>query len=565
MDLKTRLIREWKTHRSRFFFLLFITLLSALLRTAIPYFYKLIIDQLSDSKAISDIGPYVTMIIIIGVSRFIVYAYFQSNRAMMNMRFEWEMRARSFATLMKAGKLQFRSFSTGEILTRLTDDAEKLSWFLSSGVFRGLDAILIFSISMYFLVILNPILTLYTLLPVTMVIGFMIFSKRMFRRAYTLLQTKISDMNDYIYSSFSGISILKSYNREWHATSFFKKMLKERKTCEMRAVSLRAANDVFNMGVNGLSMFLVLSIGGAMVIKGTMTLGAFVAFIAYMANLIHPIRDIGVLFVRGREAQVSSNRIGELEAIRTDESSGTKNASFTCEIRCENIGFAIDGEEILHDISLTVKRGEKIAIMGKIGSGKTFLTKVLAGIIAPTRGKISIDDISLAQCDIAAFRAITGYASQHAIIFSDTIQNNIILNGEKDEARFAKALQVSQFSDEMDKFGLGLETVVGPKGKTLSGGQKQRLALARALYHKPDILILDDVTSALDAETEMHLWHDLFAETPDQTLIVVTHRPKIAEIVDTVYILDGGRIVEFGSHDVLRANNALYAEIYHEK
>ncbi len=565
MELKTRLIREWTTHRSRFFFLIFITLLSALLRTSIPYFYKLIIDQLSDTHAIADIGPYVTMVIIIGVSRFIVYAYFQSNRAMMNMRFEWEMRARAFGNLMKAGKLQFRSFSTGEILTRLTDDAEKLSWFLSSGVFRGLDAILIFSVSMYFLVILNPILTLYTLLPVTAIIAFMIFSKRMFRRAYTLLQTKISDMNDYIYSSFSGISILKSYNREWHATSFFKKMLYDRKKCEMRAVSLRATNDVFNMGVNGLSMFLVLSVGGAMVIRGTMTLGTFVAFIAYMANLIHPIRDIGVLFVRGREALVSSRRLGELETIRTDESEGTQHAQFKDTIVCKNVGYAIDGEEILQDINLKIMRGEKIAIMGKIGSGKTFLTKLLAGIIAPTNGEITVDSLSLHECEIASYRALTGYASQHAIIFSDTIENNILLNGVKDETRFTQALIVSQFLEEMDKFGLGMDTIVGPKGKTLSGGQKQRLALARALYHRPDILILDDVTSALDAETEMHLWHDLFAETPDQTLIVVTHRPKIAEIVDTVYILDGGRIVEFGSHDVLKANNALYAEIYHEK
>ncbi len=562
MLLKNRLIREWTTHKHRFFFLVFITFVSALLRTGIPYFYKLIIDQLTDHKTLTDIKPYIFMVIFIGIARFIVYSYFQSNRAMMNMRFEWELRSRSFRNLMKAGRLRFQHISTGEILTRLTDDAEKVSWFLSSGVFRGLDAILIFSISIYFLIILNPILTLYTLIPVTAIIGFMLFSKRMFRRAYTKLQEKISDMNDYIYSSFSGISILKSYNREWHASGYFEKMLRERKKCEMRAVSLRAVNDVFNMGSNSLSMIVVLSIGGYMVISRSMTLGSFVAFIAYMSNLIQPIRDIGVLFVRGREAGVSSKRIGELETVTSDEPIGDTQVSFKDAVACNDVSFSIDGNEIIRSVSMTVHKGEKIAIMGKIGGGKTFMTKLLSGIVAPTAGEITVDGVALSQADIASYRILTGYASQHAIVFSDTIENNILLGAVKDDVRFKKALAVSQFVSEMEKFGLGIDTTVGPKGKTLSGGQKQRLALARALYHKPPILILDDVTSALDAETEMKLWHDLFADTPDQTLIVVTHRPKIAEIVDTVYVIDGGRIVESGSHEELIANNRLYNTIY---
>jgi len=362
----------------------------------------------------------------------------------------------------------------------------------------------------------------------------------------------------------SGISIVKSFNREEQVTGYFHEMVRRRKTKELKVVRLDVGLRGIYMSLHTISTIIVLLVGGIMKIHGIITLGTLVAFLALIRNLTHPVLDIGNLFVRGKSAAVSSTRISVLEEMRSPEKGGTEKARFEEEISLEGAGFTYQGHPILNDISLKIKKGEKIALMGKLGSGKSFLSLILAGIIQPTSGRMAVDGRDITALKEEEYRLLTGYASQQPVIFTDTIKNNILMGEEPHGERLDYALHISQMGKEMDKFGLGLETVVGPKGKTLSGGQKQRLALARALYHQPPLLILDDITSALDAETEMRLWEDLFAGIPHQTLVLVTHRPKTAGIVDRIYVLDEGRIAESGTHEELMGRPSLYQEIYHE-
>ena len=564
MTFKERMVLEWSRHKGRFFFLLLITVISAVLRTAIPYYYKLVVDALETKMPLSEIGVFISGIVILSVARFIIYSYFQANRAMMNMRFQWTIRRRAFRNLLRVGRLTFQEMNTGEIVTRLSDDAEKLTWFLSSGVFRGLDAVLIFLFTVGMLLLMSPLLTLYTVISLLTMTLFMALFDKTFHRAFNTLQKAISETNDYIHSTMSGISIVKSFNREEQVTAYFHEMVRRRKTKELKVVRLDVGLRGIYMSLHTISTIIVLLVGGIMKIHGIITLGTLVAFLALIRNLTHPVLDIGNLFVRGKSAAVSSTRISVLEEMRSPEKGGTEKARFEEEISLEGAGFTYQGHPILNDISLKIKKGEKIALMGKLGSGKSFLSLILAGIIQPTSGRMAVDGRDITALKEEEYRLLTGYASQQPVIFTDTIKNNILMGEEPHGERLDYALHISQMGKEMDKFGLGLETVVGPKGKTLSGGQKQRLALARALYHQPPLLILDDITSALDAETEMRLWEDLFAGIPHQTLVLVTHRPKTAGIVDRIYVLDEGRIAESGTHEELMGRPSLYQEIYHE-
>ena len=564
MTFKERMVLEWSRHKGRFFFLLLITVISAVLRTAIPYYYKLVVDALETKMPLSEISVFISGIVILSVARFIIYSYFQANRAMMNMRFQWTIRRRAFRNLLRVGRLTFQEMNTGEIVTRLSDDAEKLTWFLSSGVFRGLDAVLIFLFTVGMLLLMSPLLTLYTVISLLTMTLFMALFDKTFHRAFNTLQKAISETNDYIHSTMSGISIVKSFNREEQVTGYFHEMVRQRKKKELKVVRLDVGLRGIYMSLHTISTIIVLLVGGIMKIHGIITLGTLVAFLALIRNLTHPVLDIGNLFVRGKSAAVSSTRISVLEEMRSPEKGGTEKARFEEEISLEGAGFTYQGHPILNDISLKIKKGEKIALMGKLGSGKSFLSLILAGIIQPTSGRMAVDGRDITALKEEEYRLLTGYASQQPVIFTDTIKNNILMGEEPHGERLDYALHISQMGKEMDKFGLGLETVVGPKGKTLSGGQKQRLALARALYHQPPLLILDDITSALDAETEMRLWEDLFAGIPHQTLVLVTHRPKTAGIVDRIYVLDEGRIAESGTHEELMGRPSLYQEIYHE-
>lgn len=565
MTFKERLSGEWARHKGRFRFLLFITVISAILRTVIPYYYKLVIDSLENKAPLSDIGLFITGIIILSAGRFVIYTYFQSNRAMMNMRFQWTIRKRAFENLLKTGKLNFTHMNTGEIVTRLSDDTEKLTWFLSSGVFRGLDALLIFFFTVGMLLLMSPLLTLYTVLSLLSMTLFMALLDKTFHKAFSALQSSISETNDYINSTMSGISIVKSYNREKQVADYFRSLVKDRREKELHVVRLDMGMRAIYMSLHTVSTIIVLLVGGIMKINGDITLGTLVAFLALIKNLTHPVMDIGNLFVRGKSADVSSRRIALLEELPQEESRGAKPAVFQREIALERVSFSLEGKKILEDISMTVHKGEKIAVMGKLGSGKSFLSLILAGLALPSEGIMRVDSTDIRELKRDEYRKLTGYAPQQPVIFTDSIINNIVMGEEPDQANLDYAMKISQLDKEMAKFGLGPQTVVGPKGKTLSGGQKQRLALARALYHKPPVLILDDITSALDAETEMQLWKELFKGIPQQTLILVTHRPKTAQMTDKIYVLDKGRLAESGTHaELTRRRDSLYRQIYHD-
>jgi ABC-type multidrug transport system fused ATPase/permease subunit len=234
-------------------------------------------------------------------------------------------------------------------------------------------------------------------------------------------------------------------------------------------------------------------------------------------------------------------------------------------VEFENVSFGFPGyeNEILRDVSFEAAPGERVALVGRVGSGKSWAVRMIPRLVDPTKGRIRVDGIDLRTYDIHAVRQRIGYVPQEPLLFTDTIENNIRFGREAiDGATVDWAVEVSQLNRDMEAFPQGLATKIGVRGMSISGGQKQRLALARALAGKPRILILDDCTSALDARTEATLWDRLAEVMPDLTCFIITHRPATLELADKVIVLDNGRVVEQGTHGDLLQAEGLYFKLY---
>jgi ATP-binding cassette subfamily B protein len=232
----------------------------------------------------------------------------------------------------------------------------------------------------------------------------------------------------------------------------------------------------------------------------------------------------------------------------------------------ENVSFRFaDGDrDILHDVSFVAETGERVALVGKIGSGKSWASRLIPRLVHPTSGRVTLDGIDLRDYNIHDLRRVIGYVPQEPLLFSDTVENNVRFGREGiSDDTLNWAIDVSQLRSELESFPNGLQTRIGVRGVSISGGQKQRLALARALAGQPKILILDDCTSALDADTEAVLWDRLHEVMPDLTCFIVTHRPATLEKADKVVVLDEGQVVEQGGHIELILKQGLYCRLYH--
>jgi ATP-binding cassette subfamily B protein len=278
--------------------------------------------------------------------------------------------------------------------------------------------------------------------------------------------------------------------------------------------------------------------------------------------------DIGSFLVRSRQSIVMVNRLTELEMVppMVTDGGGTEAIDGTkASLSFDKVRFGFDGTEkqIVDDISLEIAEGETIALVGKVGSGKSWLINLIPRLVDPTDGEIRIGEEPLKKFSLADLRRNIGYVPQEPVLFSDTVRNNVLFGREDiSEETLDWAIEVAQLKDEIATFPKGLETQIGTRGMSISGGQKQRLALARALVGQPRILILDDCTSALDSRTEAALWDRLHEVLPDLTAVVITHRPDTLENADRIVVLDQGRVVESGKHGELNAAEGLYARIY---
>lgn len=561
----------WSRHPMKLAALVSMTMVYTALAISYPVFFKLVVDGLRSGAGAAEINRNVLFLMVLGGSAAVLNWVLMSTRGWTNMNIDAELRDRLFRHLTAMGPGFYARHRTGDLITRLTDDlGEKLSWYTCSGIFRALQGLFVFVFVVVVMARMNPTLAVLSLLPMPFIMAVFVYGEKGFERRYHGLQQAISAVNDFLESCFSGIRVLKVYNRLGHQRQMFGAVMRDRIGAEIRSIKAEGLYNAFNNFINQAGVMVVLLAGGYLVIKGRLTLGSFVAFNTYALMLIEPFWNLGNFFLSGKRAAVSYFRVRELLDSRPEvaETRHPKPAVFNETIAFEDVTFGYqEGKAVLEGISFTVPKGRRVALMGEVGSGKSTLAGLLLRFFDPQRGRITIDGRDIRDLSLRELRGLFGYAPQEALLFSETVLNNIIFHRpDVDDARALAAGRLAQLDKEVEGFAQGYGTRVGQRGLTLSGGQKQRASLARAIVDRiatghPQILILDDITSALDATTEALVWRELEQKLPGVTYFIVSHRTSTIERADLIVVLKEGRIEEMGSHAELMEKNGYYVAL----
>ncbi|MCS7257884.1 MAG: ABC transporter ATP-binding protein/permease [candidate division WOR-3 bacterium] len=560
----------WQAHKRRLIFLLVVSLISTLVSLSFPYLLKLIIDGIKNSLARGVFIKYIVILGFLGVARAAISVALPFLRGRTNEQFAQTTRNKIYQHILNLGVTFTNKYSPGDIIERLDQDLSELAWFACSGIFRPVEGIFTIVIALIVLVRLNPVLTLITILPGSIIVVLWIKYGPLVYRVYRSWREKISETNSFLESSFQGIKIIKSYAAEDFNSQMFHRILLERIKGAFGVIKAETKINLLGMALAEISVLLILWVGGIFFIKEKLTLGSFVAFYAYVSMLLTPMFDIGNFFVVSRRAQAQEDRLAQIINISPDVTmlalKTEKPINFQDKIEFRNISYWYPGANLpaVKKIFLEIPCGKKIGIVGTVASGKTTLIRLLLKLIEPQEGDILLDGCSYSTLPFESLRKIFGYVPQEASLFSDTIYNNIVFesNTRIDDNMLENIIEISQLKEDIKNFPNGIYEKLGSKGITLSGGQKQKVALARALITNPQILILDDATSNLDAHTEQIIIKTLIASQIIKTLIIVSHRLSVLAFCDYIYVLDKGEIVEFGNHNELLKKHGLYFKLY---
>jgi len=453
-------------------------------------------------------------------------------------------------------------------MARFTNDLRSVRMMMGPAVVVSVDAVFMTGLTVYFMgTKVNWKLTVIALIPLLFLIPLARYFGTHIHKRFERVQSSFSALSGFTEEMVSGTRIVKSFSVFENMDKLFSEKAKRNLIENIKVVRIWGIFGPMVQLVASSAFLLSLFIGGRMVIKGSITLGEFIAFNTYIGMLIWPMMAYGWLMNIVQRGKASLKRLGLiLNAVpEVEEPKKPVHVEKVEEIVIEDLTYSYpqSGREVLKGINMVFRKGEMVGIVGTVGSGKSTVAKLIAKLYPVERGKIFINGVDINDIPSKDVRDKIAYVPQDPFLFSDTIKNNLMLGGnEKEDEEIIEALKLSAVWEDVQKFPKGLETEVGERGVTLSGGQKQRVTIARALLRDADVFIFDDCLSSVDPETEEKIIRTIRDKLKDKLLIVITHRLKVLVRADRIYVLDDGKLVESGSHEELMKNNGLYKRMF---
>ena len=461
----------------------------------------------------------------------------------------------------------YKRNNTGDLMNRITEDVNKVRMYLGPAVMYLANLISTILLVVFSMIAVSPTLTLYTLIPLPLLAISIYYVSNVIHTRSTFIQQQLSKLTSTAQEVFSGIRVVKSYVREKQQVNYFAKESDQYKDMSMDLAKIDAWFFPLMVFMVGASTILTVYVGGLQVVNGSISAGNIAEFVIYVNMLTWPVTAIGWIASIVQQAAASQKRINEFLDTKTSivDPLPEDRHDIKGEIAFENVSFVYPdtGIKAIDNVSFHLKAGEKLAIIGRTGSGKTTVADLLLRMYDVTDGRILVDGKDVREQGLANLRRQIGYVPQDIFLFSDNIHNNIAFGSNEDPSRelvqeFASHAAVR---DDIECLTLGFDTMVGERGVTLSGGQKQRVSIARALIKQPDIILLDDCLSAVDTNTEQQILGYFNEALQDKTAIIITHRIYGHLKFDKIIVLEDGGIAEMGTHEELLANGGYYSEI----
>jgi ABC-type multidrug transport system fused ATPase/permease subunit len=479
---------------------------------------------------------------------------------------EFDLRSRLYRHLQALELAFFDAQQTGQLMSRATVDLQSIRFFLGYGLVFLTQNALTLLLAAVVMFAIKPWLALLALAPVPFVVFTAARYNRLSRPALQEVQQRIAELTAEAEESVSGVRVVKAFAREQHMLARFRAAVARVFDQTIYSTRLRAFFSPLIGFLPNVGLAIVLLVGGTQVISGGLTLGEFTAFYTYMLILSFPMRMLGIALGMAQRAVASGNRLFEIldrEPRITSPPGAPPLPPGRGRVEMRGVSLAYDGgAPALEDVDLGVDAGRTVALVGPTGSGKTSLVALLARLYDPSRGAVLIDGIDVREVEISSLRSEVAFVADESFLFSASVADNIAYaRPDASEAEIEHAARLAQAHEFVERLPKGYATLVGERGLTLSGGQRQRIAIARALLADPRILILDDATSSVDARTEARIRAGLREAMRGRTTFIIAHRMSTISLADEIVVMDGGRIVDRGTHEEMLERCGLYREI----